>query len=795
MYSTQKYSVYTLYKYGISIDVLKNLHSLDTSVEEIVLGEGECLKEFFSSDVVDAANRLLYEKNKSFCAIELFFYGLPISICEKLILKNLDITRIKANDGKVFKNNIFSKEDICKIYKSLKKRELCCNYSYYKPLFFYVDYDDFISVEKLVSLLVSEFGCLEHDIKAKIDQLKTNDVCMIDERGVRLIKESVVEFVENKLDAKDRYIIKSRACGKTLEEIGQFFNITRERVRQKEKRVITKMFCFTEDSYAEIFEKYNFTSDLFCLLFDEDEVVYFYLEKKYNLGTTKPSKLLDSNLLNDLQKEKLMKYIGMIKLGDKVVIASKNEFVRYIIFKYAKDPINIEEFYEFYNKKTLEIKDYDFYESNDRALEGKVARFDFTIQGFKKSFRYYDKSLLSKSVINKIKKIIDGLEPGVYSTLYVFNNNIKLMKQIDVRDEYELHNLMKKFIFANSDIVFERMPNIHINCDDRRAFFERIILDNAPTTLENITNILFEKYGHKKSSMLTYLVKEFPEYVFGNDVLLLSEDFRICNKSVEILKKSLDQDIYLISDYVKIANDLIEENVEKYLNTYNFNLIGFNKYNMYIVKDKFETMVDYFEYLIEKKDYIDFYNPKIYDLQTVQVNIYVHESKLNLLRVSKTRYLTRKGFKKKGWDIQVLQKLRDQIALRFSDVEYFSLANVLDSIDMSEVANYGLGKVSQESLIRTIQDVRTVRVADHRFFTFNKSAANFSCFLETLVAKFNVISPFMLRNYIHDKFGVEIDEFTLKSKVKLSSLYYDSKNDKIYVSKDEFKKSGLQNNN
>lgn len=44
----------------------------------------------------------------------------------------------------------------------------------------------------------------------------------------------------NKLNAKEKEILKDRVAGKTLEEIGRRFKVTAERIRQKENTAIEK---------------------------------------------------------------------------------------------------------------------------------------------------------------------------------------------------------------------------------------------------------------------------------------------------------------------------------------------------------------------------------------------------------------------------------------------------------------------------------------------------------------------------------------------------------------------------
>lgn len=82
-----------------------------------------------------------------------------------------------------------------------------------------------------------------------------------------------------------RDIFAKRLQGKTLEEIGSEYGITRERVRQilnKETRgIITAYPRFNEDKYAYVFSKYHFLREDFLLAFDEKISTYCYLDMKH----------------------------------------------------------------------------------------------------------------------------------------------------------------------------------------------------------------------------------------------------------------------------------------------------------------------------------------------------------------------------------------------------------------------------------------------------------------------------------------------------------------------------------
>ena len=50
-----------------------------------------------------------------------------------------------------------------------------------------------------------------------------------------------------------------------------------------------------------------------------------------------------------------------------------------------------------------------------------------------------------------------------FSTLKIFRDYPELMKEYDIRDEYELHNYLKKiWPSENASVKFGRMPTINV---------------------------------------------------------------------------------------------------------------------------------------------------------------------------------------------------------------------------------------------------------------------------------------------------------------------------------------------
>ena len=88
--------------------------------------------------------------------------------------------------------------------------------------------------------------------------------------GIKFKRISLLEVAEG-LDDENKKLFLSRLERKTLQELGDERGLTRERIRQKLARIYEKIPEVEEDKYKSIFEEYNFESDEFTTIFEEEK--------------------------------------------------------------------------------------------------------------------------------------------------------------------------------------------------------------------------------------------------------------------------------------------------------------------------------------------------------------------------------------------------------------------------------------------------------------------------------------------------------------------------------------------
>ena len=280
---------------------------------------------------------------------------------------------------------------------------------------------------------------------------------------------SIFDYINNMPDDRTRQIILYRFDGKTLEEIGRQYGVTRERIRQIYSGALRtarrKNKHFDEDKYVNFFQRYSISKDDFTLAFSEPPGTYEYLRTMAQSNPNKKSlelALEDDNIPLDM-RENLKKVIckDFILINGKRINKNWSSLVNYYIEKYCTNLTNFEDFMRNY-QDFLKMYSKETFEINERTCKAYLLDSMCVLWSPWQKFRYY--KIQSRNYDNFLEKInlsqYDGLE---ISTLKIFRENPELMEQYDIHDEYELHNLLKKISDKlDNKIKFTRMPTIEV---------------------------------------------------------------------------------------------------------------------------------------------------------------------------------------------------------------------------------------------------------------------------------------------------------------------------------------------
>ena len=543
------HSIFRLCDYGIPYNTVLRLKDNNITCESI-LNNPDCLNDVLGTrseraeEIKDIIHDLVATEQK-FSIYDLMYFGLSKTITELLVKNNISIDDI--NDSLRHKDFIgdstFRKimnsynEFIMNNHIKLKLTSdlllsLINNIYSYGPF----NYEQLENEVAKCNYEVSNLSILlENFLNKKI--LKKEDY------NYSLVKPRLKEELEKIKDQNHKDIVLKKLTGRTLESIGGEYNVTRERIRQIIQKEIKK-FVITreEEKYKEIFETYNFDCDLFCEFFNVNDYVYYYLREKYKMGDTEPSELIDSWNLDKRQLAILKRKYNLISYKVEIIVVKKINILNAIL-KQSEKAMEYSEIMSEYNKiienNNLEIDLIS--EADFRNIDSILNRSNYVLCDAGRYYRYYDIDALDEEDVNALQKMLD-VEPGDYSSEFFFNSNELLMKNIDIKNEYELHNLLRKFIGNyNGKIIYSRMPDIFIECNDKNAFVDNLIHELSPISLDEFVDYVYQNYGHKNNTIRALLGSTFSQYI--TNVQIIRECPEFTEEQLNILHETLTEDI------------------------------------------------------------------------------------------------------------------------------------------------------------------------------------------------------------------------------------------------------------
>lgn len=642
---------------------------------------------------------------------------------------------------------------------------------------------EFVSKKEIINILENKKYKLER-FEELFEELVYDNRIVCEENRYRVAYPKLKdEFNKIAKDEKHYDMIMKKLSGYTLEQIGNEYNVTRERIRQIVSKELRKIHHVEEEKYLDFIENYDFKVDLFCKLFDVEEYIYYYLREKYKHGDIEPSELLDDNRLSSEQIEILRKEYNIIRYNDENIIADTLPILMAYLKKtdrrveYDELMENYNQIIEQYNLKLKHLTKDDF-----RNIDTRLTRTNYILDTIGKSYRYYNCNDIETEDIEELKEMFN-IEPGVYSAELFFEDNPLLMKKLDIRDEYELHNLCKKVLGKfNEGIVYSRMPDIFINCDNKLEFVDEQIHELAPIKLDDFVSYMYKNYGHKENSFKAYIVSNFGHYINIDTLICSGQEFN--EEQFSIMKEQLTEDIYSITTIKRMLTDLFDVNDFKLLNSLNLSKLGYRLRGNYIMKNNIISLENYLKDIILSNDYYEI-PPEMRKIgSTFSSYLYKFIYDKILFKISDERYITINKLNNMGIYIEDIDNFIENIERSIPENQYFNLFT-LNTDFQNKVLENNFPDCFYENLIMIILDVKSFRMKNNTLFIKTKDSATREKFINSFINK-NKIYIKDIKKMIEGEYNISIEEYYIRQFINRKRFYLDSSTDCVYESKERY---------
>ena len=605
---------------------------------------------------------------------------------------------------------------------------------------------------------------------------------------------SVVEFAAHIKDDRIREVIQGRIEGKTLQEIGEQYGVTRERVRQLMQKGLRKKPYLREDKYAYLYDHYDFSLEDFVLAYDEPHETYYYLEmiSQITRAKRKPLEdiLTDTAIAPELRKKAERAIYKRYVSADGVrVKMTRPTLVKHFVKTYCRDLTEYDVFFQEYQKwlNALDLGDDPSFVIESRTYENKLNQCDYVLWNLGRSFRYYNIPEHDYDELLSTLNLSEYMDTEI-SALKLFRDYPELMQQYDIRDEYELHNLLKK-IWTDDEIKinFRRNPTIEIGAIDRKNQVLSLLLQYAPISGEDFADRYEEAYGIKASTVLANYMAAFDTYYFNG---VYSVDFAALPAiQFNRMKAILDRDFYTIQEVKRLYKREFPHSDESLINPYTLKALDFRVYSGYVVKNTYATAADYFRYLLTTDDIVDARNisKSIQSVVAYSSELYKLRADYEIVEFSPLQYINIRRLNAVGVTTEHFENYCKAVSDNYEKGEYFTVTSLRQDGFTHEMDDLGFEEWFYASvLLEDRERFSYQRIGGTRVFLRGRAGANLGDMLVWLLEKYQKIDFYDLKDLLENHYGIVLPKEKLLTIIGGTELYYDTIMEAVYIDYDTY---------
>lgn len=599
-----------------------------------------------------------------------------------------------------------------------------------------------------------------------------------DDNQIDMESVTLEDFLKSDFKNKDYLILRLK--GKTLQEIGVVFGVTRERVRQKLQKIARDIPRINEiERYREFFTNYRISKDLFINVFCSNEYVYELLSLLYKKGTES----LESDILEGKFDEDAKQFL-LDSSGTYLLKNNRKQLSReYIIIDILQRNKKLQKYFSlddiFYlyteevgNNEKLKIK-------STRSLSALLDRYSNIIFSFREGYRFHGIDY-NNEIRQKLVEVFDLIADGAYDMNWIYEKNPVLMKELDILNGYELHFFCKKYKILSNTITLGRNPGFVKGKLTKREYILLELKKFNGSSLDEFIDYMVRNYGFNGDTLTAYVLSEFTNHI-QNRVVYFEQDQYYTQ--VSALKESLRDDIYEKNEFYSIVRrdlNLNEINSELVLN------LGFVEKGGIVVKQKYRSGMEAFTTYILSHKIFHVGDKPIFKTNEYYSSIQRLESELKILKISETSYINVEHLENRGFDKKKLLQFISRVIDFTSDGEYFSIISLINKGFSDSLLEDGFELISLDRLISTSDEVKAVSVGFPNIYCRSKTKKNLNEFLIDELLKCESANLEDFTDDINSKYGLNLDEYSVRVKLVEEGAYYSDILNKAYILKEEY---------
>lgn len=594
------------------------------------------------------------------------------------------------------------------------------------------------------------------------------------------------------LTKREHNILVKRFNGMTLEAIGEIYNISRERVRQLEVEAIRKLsedsLYYYEDDFKYIYLNYKLVREDYYLALGSNNIYNYLNTRYYSEASKKPEELLIDKKVPIAIRKKFEKaiYKDYIIINSNRVKKTRDDLVNYALKIYAKNNISFDDFKQKYLLmiENLKLSNNKNLNSLSRGYENKLLASGKCLWKQGRIIRYYNQEYYDFSDLF-IALDLNQYNDVEYSTLKFFRQFPELMKEYDIRDEYELHNLLKKICDKEKypNIKFNRMPNIEFGKSDREKQVIDLLYMLAPIHNNEYAEEYESKYGVRASTVLANYASCIEKYLHQGEYMV---DFPEIPDEVRIILISrLKEDIYLMDEAIQKINEFSLGIKPEQINPRSLKSLGFIPYEKYIINDKYNSSAHYFNYLLTRNDLLDLNNidSEIRQILNFSSQLYKLKSELEIIEYAPNKYINLRKLEDLGITKDCLENFTNQVVDMLGEGKYFTISSIRKKGFNHDLDELGFDDWFYTSILIEDKDrISYIRYGKNKIMFTGRHDFSIEEFIESIVYSQEdlYIDIYEMDSILKNEFGVFIDIYKMITIIRASDMYYDEITEQVY---------------
>lgn len=647
-------------------------------------------------------------------------------------------------------------------------------------------------------------ACRELETEGILEGAEGNPDCLI----LRL--PDFLGAVRSNLEGRDRDILIRRNAGESLESIGEEYEISRERVRQVEskawERLLSSVSRFREDRWKELYENYEMGVEEFRKVFGS-EGIYHYLHARYPLPKGKrrrpiPEALEEERLPAELRRKlEVLACENYVKIGKEYIPATRAALIGYTLRHFCEEDTSTETFEIIFREVMKEAGKEDDIGVGllDRGFFDRLSDRMDVLWKYGKRFRYYPISSNEYDALFSQLRLNDFQDIEI-SAAKLYREYPETMKEYDIRDEYELHNLLKKICKPEEfpTLGIKRMPILEFGTADRNRQVRELLEHLTPISAENLAEAYEELYGVQKATFLANFVDCIKEY-FDHGIYRVAVS-ELTPEETDALHSVLKED-FLMREQLKelmIRNGLQE--ILPRLTTYVLKKAGYHVYGGYLISNRYDSAADYHRQILLRKQPVDMRTlPEgLISLSSFQSALLQLRQERKIVEVEPGIYRSQESLQEEG----LQEEWRDEYVRRVEEMVEEGMYFTVQSLQHSGMAvREGLAAFGEWFLSSVLAEEHERftcrRFGNNRIFRSGKHPVTGVSFLEWLVyqAPGMYLNLDELEHILHEDYKVMTGNCKVREIIAQSGLYFDPIGQCVYADYEIFQESGIKEGN